>query len=112
MLNMAKRIGDEADGKDDGEEEKPGLVVAISHKPPKFDPYKNVGEDDGKEDGGEDGDMDPEAIITEASEGLCKVLNVSRLAAPRVANYLKAIFDACDSMPHKEGEHEGAEEEE
>ena len=106
MLNMAKRIGDEEE-KDDGEEEKPGLVVAISHKPPKFDPYKSVGEDDGEEASGDDGDMDPEEIIKEASEGLCKELNLSKLAAPRVANYLKSIFDACDSMPHKEGEHEG-----
>lgn len=101
-LNMSKRIGD-----DDAGGERPGLIIGIASKrQPKFDPMKRVGDETSSDDGADSG-TDPEQLITQAAEGLCGVLNVSRLAAPKVARYLRAIFDACESMPHSEGPEEG-----
>jgi hypothetical protein len=97
-LNMSKRLGDEEDG-DGG---KPGLIIGIAtKKPPRFDPMKRVGDatDDGEQ---ADAGADPKEILMQACEGLCRELNVSKLAAPKVARYLQAIFDACESMPHDE----------
>lgn len=93
MFNMAKRLGDD--------EEAPVIVASIGKsKPSKFNPSKRLGEEDPEE--GQDDGGDPEALIDEASRGLCKALGASEMAAPRVAQYLKTIFNACDSLPHEE----------
>jgi hypothetical protein len=95
MLNMAKRLGDDEDGA-------PAIVAGIvkSKSPRKFDPSKRLGEEDPSDD--EATGEDPESLIEEACRGLCKSFQVSEMAAPRVAQYLKTIFNACDSLPHEE----------
>jgi hypothetical protein len=93
MYEPNKKLGEE-------EPKKPGLMVAI-----KFDPKKRLGDEepDGEEpvDGG-----DPDKLMDDACVGICKALNVSPSAAPRLRQYLEAFFTAADSKPHVEGEHE------
>lgn len=95
MYEPSKRLGAE-----DGEpKKKPALAIAIG-----FDPKKRLGDEGGDEAPAKE-TTDSDAQMDQACVGICKALNVSASAAPRLRNYLEAFFHAADSAPHDEGEH-------
>ena len=97
MFNPSKRLGDEEDGAPAGH--KPVVALAI-----KFHPTKRLGEEDPADEG--DGGGDPDELMDQAAEGICRKINVNPKAAPALKQYLEAFFRAADSKPHEEGEHE------
>lgn len=94
MFNPSKRLGDEEDGAPEGH--KPVVALAI-----KFHPTKRLGEEDPEEDG--EGGGDPDELMLQAAEGICRKLNVNTKVAPALTQYLEAFFRAADSKPHEEG---------
>jgi hypothetical protein len=98
MFNPSERINDGSP------KPKPKMVVGIS-----FNPKEKIND---STDEGSGEEKDPRQVMDEACAGICKTLNVSPSAAPRLCQYLEAFFNAADSMPHKEGEHEGEESDE
>ncbi len=94
MFDPNKRLGED--------DKSPAMVVAVKvGKPGKFDPSKRLGDEE--PDGEEKPAANPEQLMDEAAAGLCKSLNVSASAAPRVRQYLEAFCRAADSKPHAEG---------
>ena len=98
MYNPEKRIG---------EDEKPGLMVAVKMgKPGKFDPSRRIGESEPDETEEPQG-ADPGQLKDEAAGGICRALNVSTSAAPRLRQYLEAFVRACGTeAPRAESEPE------
>lgn len=98
MFNPNKRIGDdEEDGPSNSGGPKPKVMLAI-----KFNPSKRIGEDD-QEDGQDDGmDSDPDELMNQACEGICRVLNVNQRAAMRLKPYLEAFITAAQSKGEDE----------
>ena len=97
MFNPSKRLGDEEDGAPAGH--KPDLALAI-----KFHPTKRLGEEDPADEAA--GGGDPDELMLQAAEGICRKLNVNTKAAPALTQYLEAFFRAADSKPHDEGANE------
>jgi hypothetical protein len=103
MFDPAKKIGEDDKG--------PGLTVVMSHTAPsKYDPSKRIGETpDDTQDEGAGGD--PDALMSDLSERLCKAFNVGTDRAPRIKDLLEAFCHAADSKPHAEGKDTEEEEE-
>lgn len=96
MYDPNKRLGE-----DDPPKKRSGFAMAI-----KFDPSKRLGDDDDEGEGEkEDAGGGPDKLMDDACTGICKALNVSTSAAPRLRQYLEAFVHAADSKPHNEGEH-------
>jgi hypothetical protein len=104
-FNLDKRLGDD-------EEDGPGILIGLKTKsrPKPINLDKRLGDSEDSTESSDEGGS-TEELIQQAAEGLCKEFNISRTAASRVANYITTICNACDSLPHKEGEHAGESEE-
>lgn len=95
MYDPEKRIGEDEKG--------PGLMVAVKlGKPGKFDPSRRVGEDE-PDEVEESRGADPSQLMDEAAGGICRALNVSTSAAPRLRQYLEAFVRACATEGKSEG---------
>jgi hypothetical protein len=101
MFNPTKRLGDE-----EGDTGHTVIAVGIpTHKTGKFNPASRLGDAESEDAGEEDGDRNPDELMLQAAEGICKKLNVSTKQASGLKDLLESFFAAADSKPHDEGEH-------
>jgi hypothetical protein len=98
MFDPAKRLGEKKGG--------PAMVIALGTSKPaaKYDPGKRLGESEEEE---EESTANPDKIMADCSVGICKALNVSESAAPKLRELMEAFHRALDSKVEAEEGDEG-----